>query len=98
MVAALAIARLSQRASRSVRNFSTTPLVRNTAAPSASMPLGESVRTVAEQAQQSLAGQATAEGFKAGVLYTLLAGSMATGAIIMLSPDGDRQIKGGDLL
>jgi len=60
--------------------------------------LSHSVRNVAERAQAGIVSQASAEGFKAGVLYTLLAGSAATGAIIMLSPDGERDVKAKHLL
>jgi hypothetical protein len=56
------------------------------------------MRNVAERAQQSLVVEANVEGFKAGVLYTILAGSVATAGILMLAPTGERDVKERDLL
>jgi hypothetical protein len=42
--------------------------------------------------------KASAEGFKAGVLYTLLAGSVATAAILMVASSGERDVRERDLL
>jgi hypothetical protein len=53
---------------------------------------------VAERAQQSITAEASIEGFKAGVLYTLLAGSVATAGILILAPTGERDVKARDLL
>jgi hypothetical protein len=45
-----------------------------------------------------MAEQASIEGFKAGVVYTLLAGSLTTAGILMLTPSGERDVKAQDLL
>jgi hypothetical protein len=63
-----------------------------------SQPLSETVRNVAEQAQRVVGDSASVEGFKAGVLYTVLAGSVATAAVMMFSLAGERTVEGKDLL
>ena len=71
---------------------------RNTASEATSIPLSESVRNVAERAQQAVVIEANTEGFKAGVLYTVLAGSAVTAGLLMLAPNGERDVKARDLL
>ncbi|KAF2663177.1 hypothetical protein BT63DRAFT_484498 [Microthyrium microscopicum] len=91
----------ARRLPLTTRSFSTIPAMRNSAAESASFPVSEAreaVRTVAERAHSAVAQQASVEGFRAGVVYTLLAGSVATAGIVMLSPDGEREVKGEHLL
>jgi hypothetical protein len=51
-----------------------------------------------ERVAPSVVVKANAEGFKAGVLYTVLAGSVATAAILLVSPSGGRTVRERDLL
>jgi hypothetical protein len=67
---------------------------------SLTQPLTETVRNVAEKAQRVVVDNAaaSAEGFKAGVVYTLLAGVAATAAVMIFGPTGERTVEGKDLL
>jgi hypothetical protein len=79
--------------------LSTRSALRNTtAADTTSFPVGEAMRNVAERAQSAVTQQASMEGFKAGVVYTLLAGSAATAGILLLTPAGQKTVESQDLL
>jgi hypothetical protein len=79
------------------RAFSTRSAVRNSTT-ATSMPIGEAMRNVAERAQSAVTQQASIEGFKAGVVYTVLAGSVATAGIMLLTPTGQKTVESRDLL
>lgn len=65
---------------------------------SSSMPVGEAWRNVAGRAQSAVTQQASADGFKAGVVYTLLAGSVVTAGIMILTPTGTKTVESSHLL
>jgi hypothetical protein len=80
------------------RSFSSLPSLNNNVASQSATPLAETVRNVASHAQRTVIVDASTEGFKAGVVYTLLAGSVATAGILLLTPMGEREVRSADLL
>lgn len=64
----------------------------------AAVPIADAVRTVAQRAQEGIMIKAGEDGFKAGVLATLLGGSALTAGYLILSPNNGKPVNANELL
>ena len=62
------------------------------------VPLAERVRSVAQRAQQGVLVKAGEEGFKTGVLATLLGGSALAAGYLIMAPSVGKEVNGNELL
>jgi len=64
----------------------------------AAVPIADTVRNVAARAQESVMVKAGEEGFKAGVLATVLGASALTAGYLIVSPSAGKTVNANELL
>jgi len=64
----------------------------------AAVPIADTVRNVAARAQESVMVKAGEEGFKAGVLATVLGASALTAGYLIASPSTGKTVNANELL
>lgn len=62
------------------------------------VPIADAVRNVAQRAQEGVMIRAGEEGFKAGVLATLLGGSALTAGYLLFTPGNGKTVNANELL
>lgn len=62
------------------------------------VPIADAVRNVAHRAQETVMMKTGEEGFKSGVLATLLGGSALTAAYLIFSPNNGKTVNANELL